>query len=513
MLTRPFAGLLAGLLLMGTLLSGCALPALEGRPVSRAVPAHDTRDTELGRFIAPQAQAHPGHTGILPLADTHDAFAARVLLARAAQKTLDVQYYIWRRDITGMLLLQALVEAADRGVRVRLLLDDNGVAGMDDILAALDNHPQIEVRLFNPFSLRSPKALGFIFHFSRANRRMHNKSFTADNQATIIGGRNVGDEYFGATDGVLFADLDVLAAGAVVPEVSDDFDLYWGSDSSYPVKGLLPAYAGTHPDLKIPEKPAPLVREYLGMLHESAFIERLLNGSLPLVWSQVSMVSDDPAKALGDAGKEDLFLARLRRVMGDPEKSFDLVSPYFVPTGVGVDTFSALVGNGVKLRVLTNALEATDVPVVHAGYAKRRRDMLEAGISLYEMRRQPAANKPQEKAGPFGSSASSLHAKTFSKDGRRAFVGSFNFDPRSANLNTELGFVIDDPALAQAITRTFDERVPAESYEVRLDERGDMVWLERRGGEVVRHRAEPGTGPLKRAWIRFLSWLPIEWML
>jgi len=210
-----------GALLAG--LTGCALPSLEGRSQSEALPLDQAKETMIGQAVAPMAQEHPGLTGIYPLFDPHDAYAARALLAFAAQKTLDVQYYIWRGDTTGTLMLGTLLQAAERGVRVRLLIDDNGITGLDDILAALNAHPNVEVRLFNPFVLRWPKPLGFLTDFSRLNRRMHNKSFTVDNQVTIIGGRNVGDEYFGATQDVLFADLDVMAIGAVVQDVSKDF--------------------------------------------------------------------------------------------------------------------------------------------------------------------------------------------------------------------------------------------------------------------------------------------------
>ena len=211
------------------------------RPVSVALDAQHGVQTLLGRAIAPQLLQHPGDSGIHTLTDPLEAFAVRMLLARVAERSLDVQYYIWRGDHTGTLLLQALAQAAERGVRVRLLLDDGGTAGLDRELAALALHPQIEVRLFNPFVLRWPKPLGYVTDFNRANRRMHNKSFTADNQASIVGGRNVGDEYFGATNGVLFSDLDVLAVGPIVPEVSQDFDRYWASASAWPVQALVPA--------------------------------------------------------------------------------------------------------------------------------------------------------------------------------------------------------------------------------------------------------------------------------
>ncbi|MBN9407350.1 MAG: phospholipase D family protein, partial [Burkholderiales bacterium] len=237
-LARRLPALLAGLLL-----AGCSLPPLAGRSTSAALELPAARDTQLGRALGPELAAHPGLSGIHALDHPHDAFAARVLLARAAERTLDVQYYIWRGDTTGTLLLAELLAAAERGVRVRLLLDDLGTAGLDGPLAAMNGHPRIEVRLFNPFAWRSPKPLGYLADLRRANRRMHNKSFTVDNQASIVGGRNVGDEYFGATSGVLFADLDVLAVGPVVQDVSDDFDRYWASASAYPAERILPAVA------------------------------------------------------------------------------------------------------------------------------------------------------------------------------------------------------------------------------------------------------------------------------
>lgn len=228
-------------LLLAALVSGCALPSLDGRSASRALSPEESRATALGRALRPEALRHPGLTGVSPLPDAHDAFASRVLLSMAAEKTLDVQYYIWHDDVTGMLLLRALYQAAERGVRVRLLLDDNGTAGLDDDLAALATHPNIEIRLFNPFVVRQPKWLGYAYDFSRLNRRMHNKAFIADNQALIAGGRNVGDEYFGASDGMLFNDLDVLLVGEVVDSASRDFDRYWGSRSAYPVARILAA--------------------------------------------------------------------------------------------------------------------------------------------------------------------------------------------------------------------------------------------------------------------------------
>ena len=496
----------------------------------------DTDDTRLGSALAPRLAEHPGLSGIHPLADSLDAFAARALLAKAADRTLDVQYYIWHEDISGSLLFDALREAAARGVRVRLLLDDHGSWGIDEALAALDAHPCIEVRLFNPIVPRKARMIGYLTDFARTNRRMHNKSFTVDNQATIIGGRNVGDEYFGATHGVLFADLDVLAVGPVVKEVSADFDRYWSSGSAYPVAHLFPGAAAT-PAAQPPgathrleEDPAAL--DYLRRVRQSSFIADLLENRLAMEWASVRMVSDDPAKVLGESGPEGNLSHELAQIIGEPREKIDLVSAYFVPTAAGVEAFAAQARRGVVVAILTNALEATDVAVVHAGYAKRRKDLIAAGVKLFELRSQhelPAAapspasgessaarGAPAERTRALvsgSSSGSSLHAKTFSVDSQRVFVGSFNFDPRSMHLNTELGFVIDSPALARGIRERLEQQLPHRAYRVMLSEDGNLYWLEQRGDEVVRHDVEPGTSAWLRAFVWFVSLLPIEGML
>ncbi|ERS91173.1 hypothetical protein Q671_04720 [Halomonas sp. PBN3] len=438
-------------------------------------------------------------------------------MAKAAERTLDLQYYIWRPDITGVLLLEALHAAADRGVRVRLLLDDSGTAGIDAELAALASHPNIQIRLFNPFVVRSPKWLGFLTDFSRANRRMHNKAFIADNQVSIIGGRNIADEYFAATEEVHFSDLDVLAVGDVVDEVSTDFDRYWRSASAYPVARIL---SGADPEglerlarAADEESRDPEADRYMQAVAETELVQKLVAGELELEWSPVHMLSDDPAKGLGQASDEGLLFHELERLLSDAEASVALVSPYFVPAEAGTAALVRQARQGIRVRVLTNALEATDVIAVHAGYAKRRKALLEAGVRLYEMHRGSNHQGDGLRAGPFGSSGASLHAKTFAVDGERAFVGSFNFDPRSAHLNTELGFIIESPALARQIDASFETGIPSSAYEVRLDREGDLYWIERRGEEVIRHDTEPNSSWGRRLGVLLISLLPIEWLL
>jgi len=510
---------------LALLLGGCGLPSLEGRSTSTAPSAQSTADTRLGRGAAQlraQAQADAGHTGIHALNDAQAAFAARALLARAADRSLDVQYYIWRGDKTGHLLLHELLAAADRGVQVRLLLDDGGTSGLDGALRALDSHPHAEVRLFNPFVLRWPKPIGYVTHFPRTNRRMHNKSFTADNQASIVGGRNVGNEYFGATDGVLFADLDVLTIGPAVQQISEDFDRYWASGASYPVDRIV---TGT-PSISLAQlradgdalEQSPAAQDYRAALARTPFIQNLLQGGLPLQWAHAHLVSDDPAKALGQAQGGGLIGSQLLRAIGTPAQTVDLVSPYFVPTPQGVQAFAHLRAQGIRVRILTNALEATDVAVVHAGYATYRKPLLAQGVELYEMRRQApdyAQDEERErlKLSPLGSSGSSLHAKTFAVDGQRAFVGSFNFDPRSLLLNTEMGLVVESPALAQAISQSFDAHIPERAYRLSLHADGRLRWHSGVGNPPPVYDTEPQTTLLQRLSLWLLGLLPIEWLL
>lgn len=516
MTVRRRAALLLLALCLGAFLltQSATLPSLENRTVSTA--PTDTSTTRLGRAIAPRAAAHPGVSGIYPLRDGQDAFAARFLLAQASERTLDVQCYIWNKDLSGTLMFKALLEAAERGVRVRFLMDDNSTSGLDATLAALDAHPNVEVRLFNPLTIRRPRILGYVAAPFRVNRRMHNKSFTADNQATIIGGRNVGDEYFDASRGVLFEDLDVMAVGPVVPEVSRDFDRYWASGSSYPADRLLPpATPSQIADLtsaasRVERDPAAVA--YTAAVRDSPFVRELVEGRLSFLWAATRMISDDPAKALGRAGRKTLLPYQMKTIFGLPAAGVDLVSPYFVPTAAGVETFVAWAKRGVKVRVLTNSLEATDAAAVHSGYAKWRKPLLEAGVELYELRLTPGI-PVAKRSGSSGSSGTSLHAKTFSVDHSKVFIGSFNFDPRSAELNTEMGFVIDSPELARQIADTFDSRVPLNAYEVRLSGSGTLVWIERRDGTSIRHDTEPGTSIWRRAGVWLLSKLPIEGLL
>jgi cardiolipin synthase C len=513
--------LLRSLLLWATvvLAAGCAsLPPPLARDVSVAYT--DTAATGIGQAIAPMLAANPGHSGIHALPDAFDAFAARMVLATEAQRSIDAQYFIWRDDPIGMLLFRALWRAAERGVRVRLLLDDGGTSGIDATLALLDAHPNIELRLYNPFAYRGSRTLGYLTDFQRLNKRMHNKSFTVDNQASVVGGRNIANEYFGAAGPIGFADLDVLAIGPVVPLVSAQFDRYWNSASAYPAAQLLappPADAALRVQAVLAQASAePRAMDYLDAVAASPVLVDLLERRLDMDWTHARLLYDDPAKTLDRSARTDVLLfPALMESLGKPVRSFDIVSPYFVPGEEGTALLAELARNGVQVRVLTNSLASSDESVVHAGYMKRREDLLRAGVRLYELK--PTANEePLPVRGRFGAGkVAGLHAKTYAVDGERIFVGSFNFDQRSARLNTELGVVLDSRLGAGELAQVFDDDVPGLAYELRLAPQGQgLVWLERQpSGRTIVYDVDPQTDWTLRFKVGFLAGLPIEWLL
>jgi len=516
-------------LLLGLVLSGCAsLPGNVERTASTAVT--NTGDTRLGKDVRTRTAAHPGKSGIHPLLIAEDAFAARIVLARTAERSLDLQYYIWHADTTGQLLWAAIWEAAERGVRVRLLLDDANTGGLDPTLAALDAHPNIEVRLFNPFPNRGFRAGDFATDFARVNRRMHNKSFTADNQVTIVGGRNVGDEYYGANMDVGFQDLDVMGIGPVVHEVSDEFDLYWNCASAYPAASIIaPSKAASTATLRAgweQVRQKTEAQHYLEAVRQTPLLAQIANDDLRFEWTTAKVVHDDPAKIQESTDRTDLqLLPVLEEAFGKPKRELDLVSPYFVPGVNGTKTLVTLAQSGIKVRVLTNSLAATDVSPVHAGYSKYRMELLRGGVVLYELKPGSAVPPPGRDddedhrrglpgSGSGGSSAASLHAKTFGVDRERIFVGSYNLDPRSARLNTEMGVIIDGPELAGGLARQFETNIPNKAYLVRLGPDGQGIeWIDTEATGQTTLTTEPGAGAGKRMWIDILEILPIEWLL
>ena len=503
-------------LLLGILMLLFPLPQLDSnRSVSEALSQEDILQTHWGRVLSEDQAQHPHLSGVYFLQSPETAFAARGKMAQEAEKTLDIQYYIWKKDTTGLLLLQAAYQAAERGVRVRLLLDDNGTKGLDAELMALDAHPNIEVRLFNPFVFRRFKALGFVTDFSRANRRMHNKSFTADNVVTVVGGRNIADEYFGATNEVVFADLDAIVIGEVVKDVSESFDDYWRSQSAYPIAQIVKPNSSLQQaalNALLNHHQQHNSTQYLQAIGQLKSVSSLLHNNHQVHWVPAQFIADVPEKGLGSVPKHQLLLHDMAQTLGESKKSLDVVSPYFVPTKEGTDYFINLTKQGVQVRIITNSMAATDVLPVHSGYAKYRKQLIKAGVQLYEMKPDPSSSQFAEQLGLIGSSGSSLHAKTFSSDQLRFFVGSFNFDPRSANLNTELGIVIDDAQIAAQMNELFEHKIHATSWQVHYDAANEQLqWHDVQNNTVLTQ--EPHSTAWQRGILKVLSWLPIEPLL
>ncbi|WP_455218876.1 phospholipase D family protein, partial [Kaarinaea lacus] len=367
-------------------MAGCtSLPTNPDRKQSTLI--EDTSDTFQGQAVTRLSAGKGSKSGFNPLVNGLDAFAARVFLSRTAERSIDVQYYIWHEDEVGGLLAAELIKAAERGVRVRVLIDDVGLGAPDEGLISVDAHPNIEIRLFNPVINRSWRMVESAFSFSRINRRMHNKSFTTDNQLTIVGGRNVGNEYYDADPDVNFSDFDVLAVGPVVREVSESFDKYWNSEFSIPVSEIISATATPIDavveniiDNEKERKNSP----YLQAVKESNFVDHVKNGTLPLYWGEAHVVYDEPEKLQqSTTNRENHLLTKLNPLVGDIQKDIIIISPYFIPGKDGVKDLADLVKQGVSVKVLTNSLASTDVGVVYAGYSKYRIPLLVAGTELY----------------------------------------------------------------------------------------------------------------------------------
>ena len=462
-------------------------------------------------------------SGILPLASGTDAFGARLALARKAQRTLDLQYYIWHGDETGKLLAGAAVEAAERGVKVRILIDDIGTAADDRRMVILDSHPNVEVRLFNPVSLRSARMLGALLEFKRVNRRMHNKAFIVDDRVAIIGGRNIGDEYFGAADDMNFADFDVVARGPVVAGVVDAFGLYWSSGASVPITKVSHEQV-TAADLQqgmqelLAHRDALKTTPYAQTIRSGRLAAARLD-DIPFLKGQAMVVTDNPEKVATRPTDNATHLApQLRGIVAATQKELLLVSPYTIPRREGVKWFADLEKRGVRVRLVTNSLGSNDVVAVHAGYAKYRKPLLDHGVEIYELKAAPGSPGKGRSGSGFpslslsSSSKAGLHAKTFVFDRRWVFVGSLNLDPRSLDLNTEIGMIIDCPALAEQMLTRIDSALPDTTYQLGRTSTG-LLWISRENGQTVTATSEPGSTFATRFKSRLVSLLPIEGQL
>jgi cardiolipin synthase C len=494
----------------------CGLPNGGERTHSAAITG--SADTELAKLVRPRVMAHPGQSGLHSLPDGREALAARIALVDAAQCSLDVQYFIWNKDMSGRVMIERLFRAADRGVRVRLLLDDLGTMPSDTTLLTIDSHPNIEVRMFNPVALRTPRMIGMIADFGRVNKRMHNKSFTADGQASIVGGRNIGDEYFEARAEMNFADLDVVVIGPVVKEVSAQFDLYWNNPSAVPISNL--ARQNTTPE-QFAEQRANLAAhhqtakasDYAQSLRVSEIARQLKSRSLEYDWGKATIIEDHPDKVATSSDKTETHLApQLREVVAKTKKELLLVSPYFVPGKQGVELLADVRKRGVRVVVITNSLASTDGVPVHSKYQHYRRSLIDAGIELYEIKPTAGAQLKRRFRQSAGSSTGGLHAKTFTFDRRIGFIGSYNLDPRSSKLNTEMGVLFDCPQLAKRLPELIERNLDENAYRLAL-EGNRLVWVTYEDGKEVRYYSEPDAGLVKRIKSQVIGWLPIEWLL
>ncbi|SEL60584.1 phospholipase D family protein [Pseudomonas agarici] len=502
-------------LLIALLLSGCASLDTPRLP-SQALPA---TDSAFGRALQAQAAAYQGRSGFRLLPNGGEAFRARAELIRNAQSSLDLQYYIVHDGLSTRMLVDELLKAADRGVRVRILLDDTSSDGLDDIIATLAAHPNIQIRLFNPLSLGrstvATRTLGRLFNLSQQHRRMHNKLWLADNSAAIVGGRNLGDEYFGALPDLNFTDIDMLGVGPVAGQLGQSFDQYWNSALSKPIGELLSRL--------------PTVRDLANTrnrLEQSLDAWRQQNPALyqrladyqrrpqldtwrrELIWAWNQALWDAPSKVLArnEPDPHLLLTTQLAPELRNVHTELMMISAYFVPGQPGLVYLTGRADAGVTVSLLTNSLESTDVPAVHGGYAPYRRALLEHGVKLFELRRQPGdrgGSGPHLFHSGFSKgSNSSLHSKAMIFDRQKSFIGSFNFDPRSVLWNTEVGVLVDSPQLAEHLRAlALQGMAPALSYEPR-QEAGQLVWITEDNGQIhVLHR-EPGSW-----WRRLNAWL------
>jgi putative cardiolipin synthase len=505
-------------LLVMLLASGCATIDFDyPRTESTALPASD--DTYYARQFDDLVASKPeGESGFYPLSDGIDALAARLLMASRAEQSIDLQYYLIKSDVTGRAFVHALLEAADRGVRVRLLLDDVFTKGYDAGMAGLVSHPNFEMRIFNPFYRGfGGRARSGLTNFGRINRRMHNKSFTVDNEITIIGGRNIADEYFGAREDAKFGDLDVVGIGPVVADVSTMFDQYWNHSTALPIAAFAEMPDDPAAELeRVRRELASARAEVADSKYADAVREQLVEythtDTSAYLWAPYELVYDSPDKGIKSKAKEaDSITTPLIESLASAEKEVVVLSPYFVPRTTGVEGFSELQASGVDVTIVTNSLAANNQFTVHGGYAPSRKPLLKNGVKIYEVR--PDADIAGSEIVAASGATATLHTKAFFVDDKAVFIGSFNFDPRSANINTESGVIIHSPELAAQFKIFVKDALAQQTYEVFLNERGKLRWRGLRDGEVEVLKKEPQTTWFQRFKAGFMRYMPVRGQL
>ena len=480
--------------------------------------------TDLIAAISEQNENHPELSGYHPIVTGANAFASRSILTNMATRHIDVQYYIWHDDQAGQLMLKDLWEAAERGVIVRLLLDDfNNDAKFDQHLLRFSSHPNIAVRIVNPLMHRKFQSLNYVTGLPRINRRMHNKSMTFDRQITIIGGRNIGNEYLSNDQNSQFADLDVLLIGKVVAEIDHSFASYWSSPISFDIETLVRLNKGATSNFligldKLDEDEKNNSRSslaiYKSAIEDSSIDSDLVNKRVPFRWTDMQFLSDDVGKLTKSVPADTNLVHQMRTLLGSPSKSLTIISSYFVPTKEGVNTLVRLAESGIDIKILTNSFDATDVTAVHSGYSQWRPSLLKSGIKIYELKSTASEDKRENKLWKARSqSSTSLHAKTFAVDDHQVFIGSYNVDPRSANINTEMGVLINDNELARQLHETLGDNLLSQAYEVRLVDNEQLQWHTLENGEKVVYTSEPKVDFKDHVWLTVMSWLPIDWLL
>ncbi|MEZ7502600.1 phospholipase D family protein [Psychrobacter sp. T6-5] len=501
-----------------------ALYQQEDSPKIEQNTATTTNNTDLVAAVSAQNEIHPDLSGYHPIVTGANAFAARSILTGMATRNIDAQYYIWHNDQAGQLLLKDLWEAAERGVIVRLLLDDfNNSAKFDQHLLRFASHPNIAVRIINPLMHRKFSTLNYVTGLPRINRRMHNKSMTFDKQITIIGGRNIGNEYLSNDQSSQFADLDVLLIGKVVADIDNSFASYWSSPLSFDIETLAKFDDDVTPDfLKALDKlgideennEGSSLTVYKAAIKDSTIDTDLINKRVPFRWTDMQFLSDDVGKLSKSVSSETNLVHQLRTLLGSPTKKLTIISSYFVPTKDGVDTLVKLAESGVDIKILTNSFDATDVTAVHSGYSQWRPSLLRSGVKIYELKSTAAEEKRDNKLWRARSqSSTSLHAKTFAVDDYQVFIGSYNVDPRSANINTEMGVIINDDELARQLHGALSDDLLNQAYEVKLLDNGSLEWHTMEDGKEVVYDSEPRVDMSDHVWLTIMSWLPIDWLL
>jgi putative cardiolipin synthase len=475
----------------------------------------DTDDTSVGVYMNELVAQNPGKSAFLLQADGIDALATRILMSARAEYSIDAQYYFINNDDTSRLFLGAMLAAADRGVRVRLLLDDILTTGYDQGMLALDSHPNFEIRLFNPFLRRQSRWVDVVLGFKRVNRRMHNKSFTVDNQFTIIGGRNIGAEYFAGRSDMNFGDIDVAAFGPVVQDVSNMFDRYWNDELAVPVSAVIDPPEDLEAELnRVREVVTQSLVDVRGTPYADALAKNIGDlfdidkGHFALApWE---LVYDDPEKGRTDeqADAAESIRTSLGESLLAAQDRILIVSPYFVPTKDWITGLQDFIDRGIKITVLTNSLAATNHDVVHSGYAPSRKPLLKMGVEIWEHKPDTLISGTDESG--VGDAVSGLHTKGFLVDRKELFLGSFNWDPRSAYINTELGIIIKSPELVGEMVDRSDERLRAIAYRVVLTEQGDLAWVEETDNGPVIYTKEPHSTWGERFKVGLMRILPFN---